>query len=561
MHALDSAAKGNGVRIAAALLLGLAVLLPVRALAAGLAADSALIPRLVPGILLFKGLLVLHALALLLVWERRRRADPQDRTSPATVKGPDLEQRTWLVVLGLLGIGVLFRTVSLDNGLWHDEIATLVSYVRRPVTEIISIYNSQNQHPLYSLVARASVSLFGDSAWSLRLPAAVFGVASLAATFWFAALISSRTEALLAVALLTTSYHHIWFSQNARGYTLLLCLTLVGTGIFLRLIRSPGRGWGAVVAYATVMALAVYTHLSAAIIVLSHAAVWAATALRARQSSGRVLDLRPAGAVILAATLSLQLYAIVMPQLLETLLGARPVQAAVITVWRSPLWLVGETIRGLSRGLPGGWLALVGGMLIVGAGAASYLKRDHVALALMTVPPLAVAAIMILLEHNLWPRLFFFAAAFAVLIVVRGVHVVAEALVPRLGPALATATLLVAIAGNALTAPRAWGPKQDFRGALAWVERERSPQDAVVALGLSDLALIEYLRADWAAPRTAAELQGIEERHVRTWAVYTFPTHLASMYPEVNTRLRGYRVAAEFPGTLGGGTVYVMVSR
>ena len=178
----------------------------------------------------------------------------------------------------------------------------------------------------------------------------------------------------------------------------------------------------------------------------------------------------------------------------------------------------------------------------------------------MVTPPAVVAAIMLALRHNLWPRFFFFAAAFAVLIVVRGVYAMAETMLPRRGRALATAAVLAIVVGSALTIPRAWGPKQDFRGALAYVEQSRSPEDAVVVLGLSDLALLEYLRTNWDTPRTSAELLGIEGRHTRTWAVYTFPAHLAAFYPDIDERLRSYRVAAEFPGTLGGGTVYVMVN-
>jgi hypothetical protein len=526
--------------------------------AAALATNAALMPRLVSGILVFKALLAFHAVVLLLLWQRTPGSAQVLESSAAASESPALDRNTFLLMSGLLAIATLVRGVSLDGGLWHDEISTLVRYASRPLGEVLSVYNSQNQHPLYSLLAHESMSLFGESAWALRLPAAAFGVASLAAAFWFATLITTRTEALLTSALLTASYHHVWFSQNARGYTMMLCMTLISTGLFLKMLRGQsGEGWRSAVLYAVVMALAIYTHLSAAFVVIAHAAIWTAVLLRSR---GRVhtFDPRPAVALLLACTLSLQLYAIVLPQLFDTLFGPKPV--AVETVWQNPLWLIAETARGLSRGVPGGWLGIAAGALVAGSGALSYARRSPIVLALMVTPPIVVAAIMLALRHNLWPRFFFFAAAFAVLIVVRGVYALAEKMLPQRGRALATAAVLAIVAGSALTVPRAWGPKQDFRGALAYVEQSRKPEDAVVVLGLSDLALLEYLRTNWDTPRTSAELRGIEGRHSRTWAVYTFPAHLAAFYPDIDERLRSYRTAAEFPGTLGGGTVYVMVN-
>src|SRR5262249_10083457 len=138
---------------------------------------------------------------------------------------------------GLVVCALGLRLYDLGDGLWYDEIRTLVGYVRQPVGVIVSTFESQNQHLLYSLLARLSVAVLGESAWSLRLPAAVFGAASIWAAYWFGRLVTGRREALLAAGLLTFSYHHVWFSQNARGYSGLLCLTLVASGLFLRLLR------------------------------------------------------------------------------------------------------------------------------------------------------------------------------------------------------------------------------------------------------------------------------------------------------------------------------------
>jgi hypothetical protein len=55
-------------------------------------------------------------------------------------------------------------------------------------------------------------------------------------------------------------------------------------------------------------------------------------------------------------------------------------------------------------------------------------------------------------------------------------------------------------------------------------------------------------------------LARIERAHARTWILYTFPTRLAAIQPELWKRLQTeYRPAAEFWGTVGGGNIVVKV--
>ena len=66
----------------------------------------------------------------------------------------------------------------------------------------------------------------------------LFGLASILALYLFGRQVTSASESLLAAALLTFSYHHVWFSQNARGYTGLLFWTLLSSWLLLRALRN-----------------------------------------------------------------------------------------------------------------------------------------------------------------------------------------------------------------------------------------------------------------------------------------------------------------------------------
>ncbi|HEU4563853.1 MAG TPA: glycosyltransferase family 39 protein, partial [Gemmatimonadaceae bacterium] len=272
------------MRILLALALAaVALLLPARGTAAALVgADAPSITAVTTGVLILKALLLFHALVLALAPRIRPRGgtgEPLLAWVPADDPRDLSPGQARIALAVILLVGAALRLHDLGAGLWYDEILTLVWYARYPLGYIISTFDSQNQHMLYSVLAHGSLQAFGDSAWALRLPAALFGIASLWATYWFGTMITTRRESLLAAALLAASYHHVWFSQNARGYSGLLFWTLVTSALFLRLLRARDAAdarpaWGPTVAYAVTSALAVFTHTSAVFVTVAHFLVW-----------------------------------------------------------------------------------------------------------------------------------------------------------------------------------------------------------------------------------------------------------------------------------------------
>lgn len=545
----------------------LALLLPARGMAAALVGvGHPLFPAVVQGAGWFRGALLLNGLlivALGLIWlpsTTGQRTGPHASLLTRSIgpEHPVTSTQAWGLV-GLLAVGTILRLYDLGNGLWFDEILTLVAYARAPLGEIVATFDSQNQHLLYSITSHLSIELFGESAWALRLPAVLFGVGSLAGLFWFGSLVTGRWEALLATAFLTFSYHHIWFSQNARGYTGLLLWGILASGFFLQLLESgSGRArWKPVVGYVSTAALALYTHATAAVILAAHGLIWLVLLSR----RGRIRSpaaWMPAVAFLFTATLALQLYALVLPQFVETLTA--PTMEGMATDWKNPIWFLAESVRQLARGIPGGLLALAAGALIGSIGLVSYLRRSPVITAVMIGPATLMVVTLVVLEHNLWPRLFFFSAGFALLIVVRGLVVATRAVLPESRRRWAPAAVGVLALATAATVPRAWGPKQDYLGALEYVERARGPADAVVVVDMSRLPYERYLREDWIAVEGARDLERVEGTHERTWVLYTFPTRLQAVEPRVYERLENlYETEATFPGTLGGGSIYLKV--
>jgi hypothetical protein len=146
------------------------------------------------------------------------------------------------------------------------------------------------------------------------------------------------------------------------------------------------------------------------------------------------------------------------------------------------------------------------------------------------------AAVMVL-GRPLWPRLVFFGAGFFVLILFRGVFRLGDVISVGLGGmvgrriAFATATLLCI--GSAATLPRAYAPKQDFEGPIAYLRSAAGPDDVVAMTWLAGYPYQYLFHTDWRRIDSLEDLKALEASHPRTWVVYTIGSLLKSHRPDL----------------------------
>ena len=50
------------------------------------------------------------------------------------------------ILLALVGLALILRFIALGDGLWFDEIQTLVDYARLPAGQVVTTFDSQNNH-------------------------------------------------------------------------------------------------------------------------------------------------------------------------------------------------------------------------------------------------------------------------------------------------------------------------------------------------------------------------------------------------------------------------------
>ena len=515
--------------------------------------------RLLTGMQLFKAGLVMLGIAIVLLARLPARmagtAGTRQAIAPTGI-------RTAAPVALVLAIAAILRLIDLGDGLWIDEIMTYVNYAGAPFGQLVSTYDSQNHHILYSLFAHASFLVFGEGAWALRLPAVLFGVASIWALYLFARQVASYREALLSTALLALSYHHVWFSQNARGYSALLFFTLLSSWLLVRALRE--RRFHLWIGYAIVITLGVYVHMTMLFVVFGQFIVYLWERLAGARDERRDMWSEFLAGFCFAGLLTFVLYAPVLPQLV----GGTYLEGVQTTIetWTNPLWTLLELVRGLQIGFAGTVLGIMACLIFL-AGLVQFARTQPIVARLMIVPALVTVAAIVALGHPMFPRTFFFAMGFGVLIVIRGM-LTAGQLLARAIPPLArnpelpgTVLCLLLIGVSALSVPRAWAPKQDFTRALEYVEQHRSAGDAIVTTGVAAIPYQHFYKVDWQIVESLPELDAVRAAHRRTWLLYTMPLHMHAAYPSMMESIgRDFTTEREFHGTLGDGTLFVVAT-
>ena len=487
-----------------------------------------------------------------------------------------VSSREWLWLGAILAIAVALRLFKLDAGLWYDEIDTLVHYTRLPTVELLTTYPSLNHHVLFTLEAKAAIALFGESAWALRLPAFVFGVASIWGLWLVAKQVVSPWETRLSALLLAVSYHHVWFSQNARGYTGLLFFGLIATYFLIRGAR--GASWKVWTAYGIASALAIYTHLTAVLFVASHFIVYLVVVVHRRFAAERGGGRKP-GLILplygfaLAGLLALVLYAPLIPQMIGTftqiVAPPPPEIAASIAEWKSPLWMVGEIARSLGPVLS---LALPMVLLVVAVGMVSLRKTAPILPAIFLVHVALTLTVLLVGSMRVWPRYFFIDIAFICIFLVHGTFVLSRVTADFVSrrfnrgvsaQALAIAGAALGICASLVLLPRNYlYPKQDFLGARDYVEMNRGTASEVATLGLATMPFADYYAPQWKQVDSVEEIQNLRQSHGQVWLVYAFPGVTERRYKEIVDYLSvKFERVKRFHGTLGGGDVIVFRSR
>ncbi|MCH8745452.1 MAG: glycosyltransferase family 39 protein [Chloroflexi bacterium] len=496
-----------------------------------------------------------------------------------------LTARVALTLLaGITLLALALRLVNLNSDLWLDEISTVVVYGPMSLLEVIGGYINFNNHLLNTLLVKLSIGLFGETEWAVRLPVALLGTATMPVIYWITRQMGFSRWVCLGIALVVAvSYHHIFFSQNARGYIGHVLFTLAASGILVRALQTDRlRLW---LLYLAVMVLNFATLLTTAYVLAAHGIVGVVALYIILRRGVSPLPLLQRLTVVfgLVGFLAFQMYALILPHALVRLQAKYTGDGGYFSLFSVDL--LTELVRGLSAaaGIGSGPLALLilaAGAMVAGLGFVSLIWRNW-SLTLALSLPVALSLLFIVINGLTFsPRFMLPALPVGIFAVVLGVHVLARfagqalpqaqrQLLPRLA---VTGLVVLIVAVSLLSLKTYYGlPKQAYRASIEYLETQRAPGEVVIVADLAEQGFRYYIRRmgteagqDYYFVQSVADLEAVValNRDGNSYLVTTLPRFLRLRKPDLEARIeRDWQLLQSFPGTIGNGQIVIWASK
>ena len=156
-----------------------------------------------------------------------------------STNGDVIERLTVSVIFAVLIAYVASRAALMS--ITHDEALTYVWHVKGSVTDIVSFSTlglADNNHMLFTLLAKASTIAFGPSELALRLPSVIAYAGFLAALYLTLRLFVQGVVLWLFFLFVAINPYVIDMFSIARGYGLGMALGTAGLYLFLSAIED-----------------------------------------------------------------------------------------------------------------------------------------------------------------------------------------------------------------------------------------------------------------------------------------------------------------------------------
>jgi 4-amino-4-deoxy-L-arabinose transferase-like glycosyltransferase len=168
--------------------------------------------------------------------------------------------RAFWFVVGLTVLGAALRFATLGAQAYHhDEIVTASRVLRVGFGHAMDAVGfGESAPPLYYALAWFWTQLTGTGEWGLRSLSALAGVATIPVAYFIGRELRGRRTGLVAAALVAVNPMLLWYSQEARAYSLLVLFCALSLLFCVRALQGGARRdftwWG------VFSALALATH-------------------------------------------------------------------------------------------------------------------------------------------------------------------------------------------------------------------------------------------------------------------------------------------------------------
>lgn len=156
-----------------------------------------------------------------------------------------------LLVITLTLLGAALRLVSLNTrSFWLDE-TTAVRQASWPIPEILAQMSDNVHPPLFHILLHYWIGVFGRSEVAVRAFPVTWGIFAIPLAYWAAKTVYDRRAGLFATGLIAFSPFLVWYSQEARMYTMMLVFALLCIGSMWKAVETGRPRWWILYALAT----------------------------------------------------------------------------------------------------------------------------------------------------------------------------------------------------------------------------------------------------------------------------------------------------------------------
>jgi 4-amino-4-deoxy-L-arabinose transferase-like glycosyltransferase len=231
----------------------------------------------------------------------------------------------------------LFQLAAFPPGLYVDEAMDGNNARQALETHRFQVFYPEDngREGLYVNAAALSIAMFGNRAWALRVPAAIFGVLTVWGLYLLGAELISASAGLGAAFFLATSFWHLVFSRMAFRAIAAPLFLVWALYLLLVAFRRARPAW--MMLAGVVYGLGFYTYLAYRVTPLLVVAMWIAYGRRRMRKSAWIF----AGAAALVAA-PLAVYFAGHPgtfwgraALVSVIGGPRPAAEIVLNCWRT----------------------------------------------------------------------------------------------------------------------------------------------------------------------------------------------------------------------------------
>jgi mannosyltransferase len=146
------------------------------------------------------------------------------------------------LVAAIILIGCITRFYALDfQSPWLDEVHTINETAPNlSLSEIFDLIKiTEPAPPLYFIVCHYLVKFFGYTILTLRIFSAVVGVLGILAIYYLGKEMFDRKVGTISAVFLLFNFFHIFYSQEARVYSLFFLSSTLSFYFFVRFIKAP----------------------------------------------------------------------------------------------------------------------------------------------------------------------------------------------------------------------------------------------------------------------------------------------------------------------------------